>query len=321
MTTKKTKNDDKEAVNEGASRIQEAITKTCFIIMPIADVPNYEAGHFNRVYLHLIAPACRKAGFKPIRADEVNSSNMIVLDILKKIVECDMAICDLSSRNPNVLYELGLRQAFNKKTVLIKDRITISPFDVQAFRYAEYDNSLRVDYVQNEIVSLAASIKSTYEAQDDVNSIVQLLQIEPAKIGEKTQLSTTDTIILSAIEDLTNRVDRITNKNHHSGYFSLGTNNLPPAGISIVPPINKEDIIGGIPLIKLISTYEIDFIKDNYLFYVNYAPLGRLVNFNDEDNIITFKSNDKPYRKVNYECTVATTETIVGIKTNRTDDS
>ncbi|WP_050149406.1 hypothetical protein, partial [Yersinia enterocolitica] len=209
MTTKKTKDENKEINHEETSEVQEVTTKTCFIIMPIADVPSYESGHFNRVYQHLIAPACRKAGFKPIRADEVNSSNMIVLDILKKIVECDMAVCDLSSRNPNVLYELGLRQAFNKKTVLIKDRITTSPFDVQAFRYAEYDSSLRVDNVQNEITSLAASIKSTYEAQDDVNSIVQLLQIEPAKIGEKTQLNTSDTIILSAIKNLTNRVDNL----------------------------------------------------------------------------------------------------------------
>lgn len=272
MTTKKTKDDDNEINREEASEVQEAATKTCFIIMPIADVPSYESGHFNRVYQHLIAPACRKAGFKPIRADEVNSSNMIVLDILKKIVECDMAICDLSSRNPNVLYELGLRQAFNKKTVLIKDKITTSPFDVQAFRYAEYDNSLRIDYVQNEIASLAIAIKSTYEAQNDINSIVQLLQIEPAQIGEKTQLSTPDTIILSAIRDLTNRIDAFSNND-----------------ITSRSTLNND--------FKIKNSKNIFEINDDPVFIVNGQPAKRLRDIISNENIFSKFSEYEFYRK------------------------
>lgn len=183
--------------------------KRCFVIMPIADTPDYDSGHFNTVYKHLILPACRKAGFIPIRADEVNSSNMIMLDILKNIVQCDLAICDLSSRNPNVMYELGLRQAFNKKTVLLKDNVTISPFDVQGFRYCLYDSKLQVNTVSTEIELLSNSIISTYEAIDDVNSIVQLLKIEPANIGKKTKLSREDTILLNAITSLTNKVNSL----------------------------------------------------------------------------------------------------------------
>lgn len=94
--------------------------KNCFVIMPISDTDGYDKGHFNRVYEHLIKPACEEAGFEPIRADDTSKANMIMIDILQKILECDMAICDLSSRNPNVFYELGLRQAFNKKLFLLK---------------------------------------------------------------------------------------------------------------------------------------------------------------------------------------------------------
>ena len=143
-----------------------------------------------------------------MRADEVNNSNLIVLDILKRIVESDIAICDLSGRNPNVMYELGLRQAFNKKTVLIKDDRTISPFDVQAFRYCEYDSSLRIDNAFNNIKSLEKAIISTFEADtNDVNSIVQLLRIEPAKVGEKTQLSKQDTLIYETLNQILNKID------------------------------------------------------------------------------------------------------------------
>jgi len=199
MTTSSKTTKDKETENT---------ERTCFVIMPIADMAGYDSRHFDRVYNHLIKPACDAAGFKPVRADEVNNSNLIVLDILKRIVESDIAICDLSGRNPNVMYELGLRQAFNKKTVLIKDDRTISPFDVQAFRYCEYDSSLRIDNAFNNIKSLEKAITGTFEADsNDVNSIVQLLSIEPAKVGEKTQLSKQDTLIFETLNQILNKID------------------------------------------------------------------------------------------------------------------
>ena len=39
--------------------------------MPIADMVGYNPDHFTRVYNHLIKPACKDAGFKPVRADDV----------------------------------------------------------------------------------------------------------------------------------------------------------------------------------------------------------------------------------------------------------
>lgn len=180
----------------------------CFIIMPIADMPGYETRHFDRVYTHIIKPACIKAGFEPVRADDVTNSNFIVLDILRKIVEYDIAICDLSGRNPNAMYELGLRQAFNKKTVLIKDEKTINPFDVQAFRHVEYDSSLRIDNAYANINSITKALTSTFQADnDEVNSIVQLLKIQPASVGEKTILSTQDTLIFEAIQEISKKID------------------------------------------------------------------------------------------------------------------
>lgn len=188
--------------------------KTCFVIMPIADMDGYETGHFSRVYNHIIKPSCEKSGFKPIRADNVTSSNFIVLDILRKIVECDLAICDLSGRNPNVMYELGLRQAFNKKTVLIKDNKTISPFDVQAFRYCEYDSLLRIDNAHKNVNALSLAIESTYKNDiNDINSIVQLLRIEPAQVGERTVLSQENTLILQAIREIEKRLPPQNNSN------------------------------------------------------------------------------------------------------------
>ncbi len=271
----------KQKVTNEEKRSEESIVKRpiCFVIMPIADSQGYESNHFNRVYKHLIAPACTQAGFEPIRADEVSSSNMIVVDILKKIVESDLAICDLSSRNPNVLYELGLRQAFNKKTVLIKDNLTTSPFDVSAFRYSEYNSTLRIDHVQNEVNNLAKAIKSTVHSENDINSIVQLLQIEPAKIGDKTELSTSDTIIIKMIKDLSAKINGDTSINQNEN-------------TSLSLDSNEINIINNLPMkISLSDAVSPNMIHNcNYYdFYYGNKKIGKIFNYDKASPSIVFR--------------------------------
>lgn len=180
--------------------------KTCFVIMPIADMDGYEAGHFLRVYDHLISPACQKAGYEVHRADIVAASNYIIIDILRKILESDMVICDLSGRNPNVLYELGVRQAFNLPTVLIKDIKTPKIFDIQGLRYTEYNHNLRIDEVQKERDRIQKSISETADNPHDVNSMIQLLGVKPAPLPHKIELSNETSVILESLKDISSRI-------------------------------------------------------------------------------------------------------------------
>lgn len=191
--------------------VESTKQKTCFVIMPIADHADYENGHFNRVYEYLIKPACRKAGYEAIRADDSKASHMIMFDILKKIMDCDMAICDLSSKNANVFYELGLRQAFNKKTILITDGRESAPFDIAGFRYVRYSPSLRVDSVRLETDAIAEMLKETENAPEgDVNSIVKLLEIQPAQV-EKVELNQQESVFFDMFKVLDKKISALTN--------------------------------------------------------------------------------------------------------------
>ena len=195
---------DSEEIKQGNVEQLDNASKTCFIIMPISDVDGYSKGHFNRIYEHLIKPACRKCGLVPVRADDTAKTNVIIIDILQKILECDIAICDLSASNPNVFYELGFRQAFNKKTVLIKDKRTTTPFDIASLRYSIYDESLRIDLVEDAVASIAKMLDETLKSDDkDVNSLFQLLNVHsPASLPEKVNVSNDTSLILQAIENL-----------------------------------------------------------------------------------------------------------------------
>lgn len=162
--------------------------KECFIIMPIADTEGYSAGHFKHVYENIVAPSCLKAGFQAIRADDVKATNLIHLDILKKLIEAPIAICDLSSRNPNVLFELGIRQAFDRPVVLIQESGTPKIFDIAPLRYLEYSKDMRYHDVLRNQNELKDAIEATVAADVDagnVNSIVKLLALnQPARIPE-----------------------------------------------------------------------------------------------------------------------------------------
>lgn len=179
--------------------------------MPISDQDGYEKGHFTRVYQHLIKPACEKAGFKAIRADDEIKTNYIVIDIIKKILDSDIVICDLSAKNPNVMYELGIRQAFNKKSVLIKDNKTGRIFDIQGLRTIDYDENLRIDEVQKNISNIAKTLLETYEhdESENINSLIQLLSIKPAEIKNGQEITLESQLIMEALNNLGSRLDRI----------------------------------------------------------------------------------------------------------------
>lgn len=186
-------------------------TRTCFVIMPISDHPDYASGHFKRVYEYIIKPACQKAGYEAIRADDTVKTNDIVSDIIKKIIDSDMAICDMSSRNPNVFYELGLRHAFNLKTTLIKDKKTIRAFDIAGLRSVEYDESLRVDEVEKAIEAIADAIEETQKmTSEEPNSTIQLLGLSaPAKKVELKTMSGENAAIMGEIRSLRNDIDNM----------------------------------------------------------------------------------------------------------------
>ncbi len=74
----------------------------CFVLMPFAQ-------EFTEVYDKIVeALEDPQLAFSCKRADEIFGSGHIIKDILKLIAESEIIIADLTSRNPNVFYELGI---------------------------------------------------------------------------------------------------------------------------------------------------------------------------------------------------------------------
>lgn len=206
---------------------QKQELKDCFIIMPIADPEGYEKGHFRKVYEDIIRVACEKAGYNAVRADDVKETNLIHLDILKRLIESPMAICDLSNRNPNVLFELGLRQAFDKPTVLIQERGTPKIFDISPLRYTEYRKELRYREVLADQEAIENAIKATKESTEkgeNTNSLISLLSlVNPASLKELGEKDTTNMlqVLMAQISEMRNDLRYNLRKIEIENEFSL----------------------------------------------------------------------------------------------------
>lgn len=275
MTASKKETKEKIADSDKITEQQEIKKKTCFIIMPIADHPDYEKGHFKRVYEYLIKPACETAGYQPIRADDSKASHMIMFDILKKIVECDMAICDLTTKNANVFYELGLRQAFNKKTILITDGKEKAPFDIAGFRYVEYSSSLRVDQVKIDIPKITEMLKTTeLDSENNINSIVKLLEMQPTKI-EPRDLNNEESMLFKMVMSVNEKIDILSNNKNSN----------------IKKPTSSQTKIN----ISRKTSFEEIYNKNedalfDFIFYTDVEKLGKVIEINS--NFITFNNDE-----------------------------
>ena len=122
-------------------------------------------GHFDAVFRVLLKPACLAAGFHAVHPKDVKKeSDLIHETILRRLLDAPMVVCDLSTRNPNVLFELGLRQAFDKPVVLVQEAGTPRIFDIAPLRALDYTRDLRWESVEKEKPEIASFVKNTYQA-------------------------------------------------------------------------------------------------------------------------------------------------------------
>ena len=187
----------------------ESKNKQCFVIMPISDPKDYEAGHFKSVYEDIFIPAIEDAGYTPKRADDDKSSSMIQVNIIRDIIDSPMAICDLSSRNPNVLFELGIRQAFDLPVVLVQEEGTPRIFDISTINTIDYGKELLYRKVINDREKIKEAILQTRDNDKGINSIVKLLGKEPAKYKEGIDDNALIFTMSNQIQNILNKLDEM----------------------------------------------------------------------------------------------------------------
>jgi hypothetical protein len=109
----------------------------CFVVMPFAR-------KFDEVYTAIkSALEVPELDFICHRADKVVRGGEVMTDVLHDLAEAELVIVDLTGKNANVFYELGIAHTVRcaESVLLITQSMKHVPFDVQHYRCIEFKSS------------------------------------------------------------------------------------------------------------------------------------------------------------------------------------
>jgi hypothetical protein len=112
--------------------------ETVFMVMPFGD------SIADSAYRLSTKPIVESMGLKILRADEIFSANPIFDDIVTAIEQAAIVIVDISGRNANCFYELGMAHTLKRsRTIMVThDHFDETPFDIAHFRIIKYQDSI-----------------------------------------------------------------------------------------------------------------------------------------------------------------------------------
>lgn len=108
-------------------------TKLCYVIMPFSKTKICTEEEWTEIFDKIFKPAVEGAGrgYQCLRS-EATTGNMIS-KIVNSLYHANVVIADLTDRNPNVFYELGVRHTLQNRTIMIAQRRKDIPSDLHGY--------------------------------------------------------------------------------------------------------------------------------------------------------------------------------------------
>ena len=121
-------------------------------------------------YNYIIRPAVEKAGYKCVRGDEVLESGIIDKSMYALLIHADLVIADITTFNPNAIYELGIRHAAKPfSTIIMKEKDGNIPFDlnhIKTFTYSHMGETIgfkESERCVKELTNLIIAVEASKE--------------------------------------------------------------------------------------------------------------------------------------------------------------
>lgn len=137
--------------------LPEARAATCFIVMPFSQAWSADVHR-------ILAKACDAVGVRAVRGDDLFTPTDILEDIWQSINAADFVIADITGRNPNVLYELGIAHTLAKPVLILSKEAADIPIDLATRRVILYGQNAAAwrEELARMIGEAIGSVLSTY---------------------------------------------------------------------------------------------------------------------------------------------------------------
>lgn len=160
--------------------------KICFVIMGYGQRTDYETGKLfdlDKTFLNIIKPAAENAGYRCVRGDEVQESNSIDKSMFSLLIYADLVIADITTLNPNAIYELGIRHAAKPfSTIIMKEKDCKIPIDFshnKIFIYSHMGEDIGCTEAvrcQSELTSLINVVSNSKEVDSPLFQCLRSVQ-------------------------------------------------------------------------------------------------------------------------------------------------
>ncbi|KAA6317589.1 hypothetical protein EZS27_032277, partial [termite gut metagenome] len=165
----------------------------------------------DKTFQNIIKPAVEEAGYECIRGDEVQESSTIDKSMFGLLIYADLVIADITTLNPNAIYELGIRHAAKPfLTIIMKEKDCYIPFDFshnKIFQYAHMGEDISATEAkrcQSALTSLINTIDKSKEVDSPLfqclQSIIPYVLPEDDYIALIKELSEKETHIFAMVE-------------------------------------------------------------------------------------------------------------------------
>ncbi|MFM4669129.1 hypothetical protein ACEUEG_08545 [Aeromonas media] len=190
----------------------------CGVVMPISSIDGCNESHWSDV-LDIISEAIEEAGFEANLVSNADDAGIIHKRIIQNLYDNPVVVCDVSGKNPNVMFELGMRLAFDKPTIIIKDDRTSYSFDTSSIEHLEYPRDLRFSKINEFKEKLSQKIKATYSKSTTDENYTTFLkhfgEFTVAKI-EKKEVSGQE-FIIDELKNIRSAMRRLERSNFREG--------------------------------------------------------------------------------------------------------
>jgi hypothetical protein len=123
----------------------------CFVLMAFADTLDLQDVYAKHVKVVIEA----RCGLRCERADDIYGISGVMQSVWEGINRARLVIADLTARNPNVFYELGIAHTLGKPVIMITQSMDFVPFDLRHLRCLVYE------YKPGRIETFEAALEKT----------------------------------------------------------------------------------------------------------------------------------------------------------------
>jgi hypothetical protein len=230
--------------------------KTCGLIMPISEIDGCSEKHWEEVK-EILEEVAVESGLNGRIVSETDSTNLIQYNIINRLYNDKTVICDVSGRNYNVMFELGLRIAFNKPVVVIFDKEGVYPFDITNIPYIDYPRNMNYHGIQKFKINLKKSLMDSLNEKE--NSYLKTYRDIKIFEAPDVELTEKDKLFLEEISNIKAVVEKIGEK--YNNRIFLNRTREPLSDLSLREMYKKSlDIYT-----EFEKNYEIQFLLKEQL--------------------------------------------------------